>query len=186
VSALAGSKAPPRSPSRDRTPSPSVVALRDPIRTARFAAAERRIAVMSRVLDNLVAIPGTGQRVGLDPVIGLIPFVGDVVSAAASFWIIAEAARFRIPGLVLARMVVYASVDLLLGVIPFVGDLFDVFSKANERNLALFRRYATDPGAGTADTRLFFLGLASLFIGLIWLTAQAVGWLFSIVIPVPV
>jgi len=139
---------------------------------------------MSHVLDDLVAVPG-GGRIGLDPVIGLVPVVGDAVSAVASFWIIAEAARFRLPRVVLARMVVIASIDLLLGAIPLIGDVFDFFSKANARNLALFRRHATDPGASTADSRLFFIGLAALFIGVLWLTVRAVEWFLSLVIPVP-
>jgi hypothetical protein len=114
-----------------------------------------------------------------------VPVVGDAVSAVASLWIIGEAARFRLPPIVLARMVLNAVVDLLLGLIPFLGDLFDFVAKANTRNLALFRRYASDPEASTADQRLFFVGLALLFAGLLWLLAQVVGWLLSIEISAP-
>jgi hypothetical protein len=154
-------------------------------RTERLRAAEQRIGFISRILDDLVEVPGTGRRFGVDPLLGLVPVVGDAISALASLWIIGEAARFRIPPVVLARMVVNAVIDLLLGAIPFVGDLFDFVAKANSRNLALFRRYATDPGASTADQRLFFIGLAVLFVGLLWLLAQLVGWLLSIEIAVP-
>jgi hypothetical protein len=150
-----------------------------------MAAAERRIAFMTRIFDELIEVPGTGRRFGIDPIIGLVPVIGDVAGGIAAFWIIAEAARFRIPTIVLARMVWNAGLDMLLGAIPFVGDVFDFFSKANERNLALFRRHASDPGASTADTRLFFLGLGALFIGLVWLTIEVIGWLLSIVIEVP-
>ena len=66
-------------------------------RSERFHAAERRIARMSHVLDDLFEVPGTGRRVGLDPLVGLIPVVGDVVSAAAGAYLIAEASRFRLP-----------------------------------------------------------------------------------------
>lgn len=125
-------------------------------------------------------MPGTGRRVGVDPLLGLLPVIGDAASALASFWIIAEAARFRMPPIVLARMVVNAVVDLLLGAIPLVGDLFDFAAKANARNLALFRRYASDPAASTADQRTFFIGLLVLLGGLVWLMAQLVGWLFSL------
>jgi hypothetical protein len=86
---------------------------------------------------------------------------------------------------VLVRMIVNAGFDMLLGAIPFVGDLFDFFSKANERNLKLFRRYASDPEASTQDTRMFFLGLGAIFIGLVWVTIELLRWLLSIVIPVP-
>jgi hypothetical protein len=143
----------------------------DPTRTARLAAAEQRIAHMTRIFDDLIEVPGTGgRRFGLDPIIGLIPVIGDVAGAVASFWIIGEAAKFHLPRIVLARMVVYASVDMLLGALPFVGDVLDFFSKANERNLVLFRRHASDPDASTADTRLFFIGLGLIFLGMVWLT----------------
>ena len=157
---------------RDAGPPESGTVTRiDPIRTARLAAAERRIAHMTRIFDDLIEVPGTGgRRFGLDPIIGLIPVIGDVAGAVASFWIIGEAAKFKLPRIVLARMVVYASVDMLLGALPFIGDALDFFSKANERNLVLFRRYASDPYASTADTRLFFIGLGLIFIGVAWLT----------------
>ena len=139
---------------------------------------------MTRMFDELIEVPGTGRRFGIDPIIGLVPVVGDIAGGIASFWIIAEAARFRIPTIVLARMVWNAGLDMLLGAIPFVGDVFDFFSKANERNLALFRRHASDPDASTADTRLFFLGLGVVFIGLVWLMIELIRWLFSIEISI--
>jgi hypothetical protein len=154
-------------------------------RSERFRAFERRYAAVSRVLDELVPVPGTNQRVGIDPVIGLIPVVGDVVSAGLGFWLIAEATRFRIPTVVLARMVLNTLVDLAIGAIPFLGDLFDVVSKSNKRNLELFRRYATDPGASTTSHRLFLGGLLLLIVGVVWLMVTAIGWLLSIEIPVP-
>jgi hypothetical protein len=154
-------------------------------RTERFGAFERRYAAVSRVLDDLIRIPGTDQRIGLDPAIGLIPWFGDLVSAAVGFWLIAEAARFRIPRVVLARMLVNTTVDLLVGAIPVLGDLFDVVSRSNRRNLELFRRHATDAGASTAEHRAFLAGLVLIVIGLIWLAATLIGWLLSIEIPVP-
>jgi hypothetical protein len=154
-------------------------------RTERFRAFERRYAAVSRFLDDLVPIPGTNQRIGLDPVIGLIPWFGDLVSAAVGFWLIAEAARFRIPSVVLVRMVLNTTVDLVAGAIPFLGDIFDVVSRSNRRNLELFRRHATDAGASTAEHRAFLAGLALIVVGLLWLAATFLGWLLSIEIPVP-
>jgi hypothetical protein len=154
-------------------------------RSERLKAAERRIATMSHILDDLVEIPGTGRRIGVDPVLGLVPVVGDAVSALASIWVIAEAARFRLPPIVLARMVVNAVVDFVIGAIPVVGDLFDFVAKANSRNLALFRRHASDPNASTADQKAFFAGLVLLLVGIVWLMIQLVGWLLSIEVPGP-
>jgi Domain of unknown function (DUF4112) len=151
-------------------------------RTEQFRAAERRIARISHVLDNLFGVPGTGRRVGLDPLVGLIPFVGDVISAAAGAYLIAEASRFRLPPVVLARMVVNLLVDLAIGLIPFLGDLFDFVSKSNAKNLALFRRYALEPEASTAEHRLFFAGIGLVMLGLIWLVWQAVAWVIGLLL----
>lgn len=174
---------------RDEPRSRSGPALSGPVvgvsRSERFRAFERRYAAVSRVLDDLVPIPGTNQRIGLDPIVGLIPWVGDVISAAVGFWLIAEAARFKIPSVVLVRMVLNTTVDLVAGAIPFLGDIFDVVSRSNRRNLELFRRHATDATASTAEHRAFLGGLALIIIGLIWLAATLIGWLLSIEIPVP-
>jgi len=154
-------------------------------RSERFAAFERRYAAVSRLLDELVPIPGTDRRIGLDPVVGLIPGIGDLVSGAIGFWLIAEAARFRIPTVVLGRMVLNTLVDLVVGAIPFLGDIFDALSKSNSRNLELFRRYATDPGASTRSHRLFMVGLLLVVVGLVWLAVTAIVWVLSIEIPAP-
>jgi uncharacterized protein DUF4112 len=154
-------------------------------RTERFEAFERRYARISSLLDDLVPIPGTSQRVGLDPVIGLVPWVGDLVSAGVGLWLIAEAARFRIPGVVLARMVLNTLVDLVVGAIPVLGDLFDVVSRSNRRNLELFRTYATDPAASTGGHTRFVAGLLLIVVGLAWLGTMAIGWLLSLEIPAP-
>ena len=175
-------KAFPREDSEVRSVSGPVVG---PSNRERFAAFERRYAAVSRVLDDLVAIPGTKQRVGLDPLIGLIPWIGDLVSASVGFWLIAEAARFRIPSVVLVRMVLNTLVDLAVGAIPVLGDLFDIVSRSNRRNLELFRRHATDTYASTTEHRVFLAGLVLVVVGIIWLIALFLGWLLSIEIPTP-
>jgi uncharacterized protein DUF4112 len=155
------------------------------VRAERFAAFERRFAAVSRLMDELVVLPGTSVRVGLDPVIGLVPVVGDAISAAVGFWLIAEAARFGIPRIVLGRMVANTLVDLGIGSVPVLGDLFDVVSRSNSRNLALFRRHALDPAASTRNERLVLVAIALIAVGLLWLVALAIGWLLSIRIPAP-
>jgi hypothetical protein len=152
---------------------------------SRIDEAERRIATVARVLDELVTIPGTRQTIGVDSVVGLIPGIGDIASAAVGAWVILEAARFRLPGIVLARMVVNTVVDLAVGAIPLIGDVFDIVFRSNARNLALFRRHATDPGASTAEHRAFLAGLALILVGLGWLSLVALGWLLSLRIPAP-
>lgn len=153
-------------------------------RAERFAAAERRIGRVTHFLDELVSVPGTQVKVGLDPVIGLIPVAGDAVAALVGTWIIVEASRFGIPRVVLGRMIMNLVVDLGIGAIPLLGDLYDVLFRSNSRNLDLFRRHALDPGASTRGEQAFFVGLALLFIGIVVLAATAlgavIGWLGSV------
>jgi hypothetical protein len=152
-------------------------------RAERFHAAERRIARVTRLLDELVSVPGTPIKLGLDPVIGLIPVVGDAVAAGVGAWVIAEAARFGVPRVVLGRMVVNLLMDLGIGAIPLVGDVYDAFFRSNTRNLELFRRHALDPDASTRAERTFFAGLLVLIVGTLWLAFVALGaaidWLMT-------
>jgi hypothetical protein len=144
-------------------------------RAERFRAAEQRIGRVTRVLDELVSVPGTPIKVGLDPVVGLIPVVGDAVAAGVGAWVIAEAARFGIPRLVLGRMVLNLLLDLGVGAIPILGDAYDLFFRSNSRNLALFRRHALDPDASTRGERAFFAGLLLVIVGILWLAFVALG-----------
>ena len=149
-------------------------------RAERFRAAERRIGRVTHALDELVSVPGTPIRVGLDPVIGLIPVVGDAVAAAVGLWVIGEAARFGIPRIVLGRMAVNLVVDLVIGAIPLLGDLFDFAFRSNSANLELFRRHALDPTTSTRGEQSFLVGLALLLVGVVWLILTALGavWQF--------
>jgi hypothetical protein len=148
-------------------------------RSERFHDVEARIKRVTYVLDEVVPIPGTGQKVGLDPVVGLIPVVGDVIGAIVGSWIILEAARFGIPRVALGRMIVNMLVDLGIGAIPLIGDVFDVVSRSNSANLSIFRRHALDPDATTADHQAFFVGLVLLLVGAIWLIAWIAARIFE-------
>ena len=148
-------------------------------RAERFHAVERRIGRVTTLLDEIVSVPGTRVRFGLDPVIGLVPIVGDAVAAIVGIWVIAEATRFGIPRIVVARMSVNLLVDLAVGAIPILGDLFDLAFRSNARNLALFRRHALDPGASTRGQQAFFGGMVLVLIGAIWLIAVLVGRLWD-------
>lgn len=154
-------------------------------RARRFEAFERRFTLVSRVLDDAIAVPGTRLRVGLDPLLGLVPILGDAVSGAIGFWLIVEASRFGVPRVVLARMVLNSGVDLVLGALPLVGDIFDIVSRSNARNLALFRRHALEPGASTRGDSAILIGLLLVVVGVLWLVAMAIGWLLTIRIPAP-
>jgi hypothetical protein len=164
---------------------PPALPHHDPERHSRLQAAERRIAGVTRILDDLVEIPGTRQRIGVDAVVGLIPGAGDLVSAAVGGWIILEATRFKLPRVVVVRMVVNTVADLLFGAVPILGDLFDVAFRSNRANLELFRRHAADPDASTRGDRSFLLGLALIAVGVVVLVAILLGRVLSIEIPAP-
>jgi hypothetical protein len=88
-----------------------------------------------------VVIPGTNIRFGADALIGLVPGVGDLVTAGVASLIILEARRMGAPTHVVARMIGNVALDGLVGVIPVVGDLFDVAFRANLRNMRLLRKH---------------------------------------------
>jgi hypothetical protein len=151
-------------------------------RTERVLAAERRIGNVARVLDDLVAIPGTKSRIGLDPIIGLVPVLGDIVTSLVAAWIVLEAARFRLPGIVMVRMILNAALDFLFGLVPFLGDLFDLGFKANTRNLELFHEHAVDPGADTSGSWAFVAGIAVILVALVWLVIELLARLLTTVL----
>ena len=144
-------------------------------RAERFAAAERRIGRMTHLLDELIEVPGTSIKVGLDPVIGLIPVAGDALSALAGGWVILEASRFGVPRVVLGRMVLNLALDLGIGAIPLLGDAYDLFFRSNSRNLDLFRKHALDPAASTRGEQALFIGLGLLIVGIVWLVVMALS-----------
>ncbi|MFG0319410.1 MAG: DUF4112 domain-containing protein [Planctomycetota bacterium JB042] len=102
---------------------------------------------LARLLDAEFRLPGTRFRFGLDPLLGLVPGVGDALSAALSGHTIWRASRLGVPGRVLRRMIRNVLVDLLLGAIPLVGDVLDFFVRANRKNLALLEAHLESAGA---------------------------------------
>lgn len=109
-------------------------------RVPREPAALRRARTASRLLDDLVAVPGTRYRVGLDPVLSLVPG-GTLVGGAASLYVVWEAARYGVPGRMLAHMLLNVLLDVAGGAVPVVGPLLDAAFHANDRNVGLFERH---------------------------------------------
>ena len=141
-------------------------------RQARLERARRELGHLAWLLDSSIRIPGTGIRFGLEPIIGLIPAAGDLVSGGLGFYLILRAVQFRLPPVVVARMVANTLLDLTIGAIPLLGDLFDFLYKSNTRNMQLFERYAGDPTASTRPHRLFL----ALLLGIAALALLIVGW----------
>jgi hypothetical protein len=118
-----------------------VVDKRDGILADDMGSRARRVRVLAKLLDNAIAIPGTGWKIGFDPIVGLIPGIGDLIGAVLSGYIILEAARAEVPAFTLTRMLVNVGVDTLLGSVPAVGDVFDAAWKSNTKNVALLERH---------------------------------------------
>ncbi|MCC5631547.1 DUF4112 domain-containing protein [Nostoc sphaeroides] len=102
-----------------------------------------RIRKLSRLMDTSIRIPLTGFRIGIDPIIGLVPGAGDLISTAFSAYIIFLATRFGIPRQDLAKMIFNVGLETVVGTVPLVGDLFDAFYKSNIRNLAILEQHLT-------------------------------------------
>ena len=96
---------------------------------------------VARLLDSQWRIPGTNMRFGLDPVIGLVPGLGDAATGLVSAYIVVTAARLKLPAHVVARMAGNVVVDVVFGSIPLLGSVFDLFYKANRRNFRLLQRH---------------------------------------------
>jgi hypothetical protein len=140
---------------------------------------------IASILDDFIRIPFLNIRIGLDPILGLVPWVGDTLTALFSLYLIASAIQYRAPKIVVLRMAMNVAFDYLLGVIPFVGDAADFFVKSNRWNMNLIRRYAQERRRPGLSDYLFVAAvigaLVSLIAGgaaLIFYALRAVGKLW--------
>lgn len=144
---------------------------------------EENLETLSRYLDGLFKIPGTGWKFGLDSIIGLIPNVGDMATSLVSFYILIAGVRYGVPKITLLRMAFNIGLDYLVGVIPFVGDAFDFFWKSNKQNMDLIRERGAGKGKGTTGDWIFVIAvivlLIAILIGSILLSLLLLGWLFK-------
>ena len=131
------------------------------------------------LLDSAFRVPGTQMRVGLDPIVGLVPGIGDIVTGLFSVVMLLQAARLRVPKVVLARMTLNVGVDLVVGAVPVLGDLFDAGYKANLRNLALLERHAGGLVPPQRSDYLFVGLCAAVIVGLAVVPLLLAFWVFS-------
>ncbi len=97
--------------------------------------------IVARWFDELFKIPGTNQRIGLDPLISLVPGIGDIISSFASFVVLLEAVRLGVSFAVIVHMAFNIVVNALLDMIPGAGPALSIFFRSNTRNLELLRRW---------------------------------------------
>ena len=100
-----------------------------------------RIRKLSRLMDTAIGIPGTKFRIGIDPIIGLVPGAGDIISTGFSAYIIYLATRFGLPSKDLRKMIFNIGLEAAVGTVPLVGDMFDAYYKSNIRNLAILEQH---------------------------------------------
>ncbi|HET6648764.1 MAG TPA: DUF4112 domain-containing protein [Candidatus Limnocylindria bacterium] len=131
------------------------------------------VEAIAWLLDNSIPVPGTGRRFGVDAIIGLVPVVGDVVSAGMGLFVVWRASRMGLPRIVVTRMLVVSALDFVIGSIPIAGDAFDLWFKANTRNLALLRRHLQRPETSTRDDWMVVTGLLGVIIAIV----AIIGWL---------
>lgn len=132
-------------------------------------------------LDRRFTIPGTSIRIGLDPILGLIPGIGDIIANLAGSAIILIAAQYRLPKIVLLRMGLNVALNAMIGAIPVLGDIFSIWFRSNVKNAQLLERYAAVEGhASTFGNWIFviavvggiFLLLIAILLATVWLIKQ--------------
>lgn len=101
----------------------------------------RRVEALEKLLENSFTIPGLKRRIGLDAVAGLVPVLGDVVTAAMGLYIVWEARNLGMPQWKLWRMIGNVGIDTLIGAVPVAGDLFDLLYRSNTKNLRIIRKH---------------------------------------------
>ncbi|MBA4148418.1 MAG: DUF4112 domain-containing protein [Verrucomicrobia bacterium] len=147
----------------------------DPIRPTRIeyplSPRLRRVRFLSNLLDQSIVLPG-GYRIGLDPIIGLVPGIGDVVAAGFAAYIVYEGARMGIAKRVLLKMSGNVLIETLVGTIPLLGDIFDATWKANVRNAKLIEKHYNPAEPERSKRKVIgfvlfiFFGIAFLGLGL--------------------
>ena len=145
---------------------------------------EQRLEVLrrlARLLDSSFAFPGTSFRFGLDPILGLIPGLGDLVSPLFTLGIIWQARDLGISRVVLMRMVLNVAIDTVIGIVPVAGDLFDFAWKSNEMNLALLEHHAYEERRPSAGDWTFVMTAVAMLLIIAAIPFLLLGWAVSLV-----
>lgn len=153
--------------------SPIEVLPRDEAREHLLAIAD----IIARVMDTTVKIPGTSLYIGLDPLLGLIPGIGDVLANLIGTVILGLGTRLRLPRIVLARMSLNLLINGTVGAVPIVGDLFSVWFRSHSKNALLLREAAMKPDRETHTDWFYVGGIIGGTVGLLLLTIAFMIWL---------
>jgi hypothetical protein len=139
--------------------------------------------IVAHWMDEFIRLPGTNIRLGFDPLLGLIPVAGGLLSTCISLIVVAEGARLRLPAAVLGRMGLNILINEILDSIPVAGDFLSVFFRSNSRNLALIHRWKSGEHKKVRrGSRFMLIGLMVLLVALIgawfflWISVFAWIW----------
>ena len=151
---------------------------------ATFDADERLrwVERIARLMDSQFQLPGTRFRFGLDPLLGLLPVVGDLSTRAVSGALLLTMLRHGASGAVVVRMAFNILLDTIIGAIPILGNLFDFAYKSNERNVALLRRHYAEgrhTGSGKGLVALLLLGFLVVFGLVAWGGVVLLRWVWN-------
>ena len=135
---------------------------------------------VARLLDSAFVLPGTEFRIGLDPLLGLVPGLGDLTSPLFAIALLWQSRDLGIPRVVQLRMIFNVAIDALVGLLPVAGDLFDFAWKANDRNLALLERHAYEQRRPSASDWLFVIGSIALLLVIAAVPFLLAGWLITV------
>jgi hypothetical protein len=133
--------------------------------------------LLAKILDTTVRIPGTPFYVGLDPLLGLIPGIGDMLANLIGTVILILAARLQVQQIVIARMSLNLLINGTIGTIPIFGDLFSVWFRSHARNAVLLREAATKPDRSNQGDWLYVAGIIGGTVVLLLLAITAVLWI---------
>jgi hypothetical protein len=152
------SKLPPALPSTSNDP--GLGEVMDATGTDKDATAR----IIAKWLDELIRIPGTNFRIGLEPIMAFFPGIGEFLASSVSLVTVAESVRQGVSPSIVARMGLNMGFNALLGIIPGVGPALSAFFKSNTRNLMLLRRWQEGESVGLKKSSRWMLGLAVGFV----------------------
>lgn len=136
----------------------------------------------SRLMDSAYRVPGTQVRFGWDPIVGLVPGLGDLATASLSAVTLYRALRLGVPRVVLIRMVLNILIDLLAGAVPFVGDLFDFAWQSNSMNFALLERHERPNVKPTSGDWAIVLLALVVVGGVLLIVALSAIWMVYLIV----
>ena len=137
-------------------------------------------------LDDGLEIPGAGFRIGADPILGLVPVIGDLMGALLGGFIVVQGIRLRVPLATLLRMLLNLAVDEILGAVPIAGDLYDAVSRVNLRNVELLERALAAPERAGRSDRWYLIAVCAIvggmLVALAVLSILLVRWLIHLLL----